>query len=59
MKAQHSWLKTTHSKVTIIRIVYVTLHQGQIPSLHFIVSVSHFLKSVTPSWFGFAIQGEL
>ena len=44
--------------VTIIHIFYLQLHQRQTPSLHFILTVYHFLKPVTPSSFGVAIQGE-
>ena len=47
------------SKVIIIHLFYLKLHQRQTPSLHFILAVCHFLKWVTLSRFGFPIQGEL
>ena len=47
------------SKVTIIHVFHLKLHQIQTASLHFILAVCHFLKWVTPSRFGFAMQREL
>ena len=47
------------SKVIIIHLFYLKLHQRQTPSLHFILAVCHFLKWVSPSRFCFAMQGEL
>ena len=52
-------LQSKISKASIIYVFYFTLHQRQTLSLHFILAVCHFLKWVTPSRFGFAIQGEL
>ena len=46
-------------KVTLIHTFFLHLHQRQAPSFHFINTYSHFLKCVTLSRFGLAVQGEL
>ena len=52
-------LQSKISKVTMIYVFYFKLHQRQTINLRFILAVCHFLKCVTPSRFGFAIQGKL
>ena len=46
-------------KVTLIHTFFLRLRQRQAPSFHFIHTYCHFLKCVTLSRFGLAVQGEL
>ena len=54
-----SQLQLKISKVIIIHIFYLKFHQRQTLSLLFVFAVWHFLKWITPSGFGFAMQGDL